>query len=66
MSFGQRVSDGLALAGVLLAFGFGAYLLIVGPETTFLTLDGAATTTRSPTLAGLIPDPPKVSGDRPD
>lgn len=55
MSSGQRISNGLALAGAILAFGFGAYLLLVGPEMTFVTPEGPTTVTRSPTLAGLIP-----------
>lgn len=55
MSIGRRISDGLALAGALLAFGFAAYLLIVGPESTFVIPDGPTTPTRSPTLAGLVP-----------
>jgi hypothetical protein len=55
VSIGRRISDCLALAGALLAFGFGAYLLLVGPESTFVTPDGPTNTLRSPTLAGLIP-----------
>jgi hypothetical protein len=52
---GHRISDGLALTGALLAFAFGVYLLVVGPETTILVPDGVTTTTRSPSLAGLVP-----------
>jgi hypothetical protein len=55
VSIGQRISNGLALAGALLAFGFGAYLLIVGPDSTFVIPDGPSTTIRSPSLAGLVP-----------
>ncbi|MEO5703843.1 MAG: hypothetical protein ABIZ52_00175 [Candidatus Limnocylindrales bacterium] len=54
-SIGQRISGGLALAGALLAFVFAAYLLIVGPDSTFVTPDGLMTTAQSPTLAGLVP-----------
>jgi hypothetical protein len=52
---GIRISTGLALAGTLLAFGFAAYLLVLGPESTFLTPDGPTVTSRSPSLAGLVP-----------
>jgi hypothetical protein len=55
MSNGERVSNGFALVGALLAFAFGAYLLLVGPETTFVTPEGLRTSTSSPTLAGLVP-----------
>ena len=55
VSLGQRITNGLALAGAVLAFAFGAYLLIVGPENVVLTPDGASATSRSATLAGLIP-----------
>lgn len=55
VSAGQHISNGLAVAGALLAFAFGAYLLIVGPESMVLTPDGASATSRSTTLAGLIP-----------
>ncbi len=55
MSIGQRISDGLALAGALLAFVFAAYLLLVGPESLFVLDDGPMTTTHSPTMGGLIP-----------
>lgn len=55
MSIGNRVSNGLALAGALLAFAFGAYLLIVGPDEIFVTPEGTSTLTTSPTLAGLVP-----------
>jgi len=55
MSISQRLSDGLALTGVLVAFAFGAYLLIVGSNGTFTTPNGVSTTTTSPSLAGLVP-----------
>lgn len=55
MSLGQRIGDGVALVGALLAFGFGAYLLLVGSESLYVLDGGPVTTTHSPTLAGLIP-----------
>src|SRR3954466_13018753 len=55
MRVGQPISIGLALVGAVLALGFGAYLLLVGPETIFVMPDGPTATTRVPTLAGLIP-----------
>jgi hypothetical protein len=55
MSIRERVSNGLALVGALLAFAFGAYLLLVGPEMTFVTPQGLKTVTSSPTSAGLVP-----------
>lgn len=55
VNIGGRISDGLALAGALLAFGFAAYLLVVGPDSTIVTPGGPSTTTQSPTLAGLVP-----------
>lgn len=55
MSIGRRISTGLEVVGALLAFGFAAYLLVVGPDSTFVTPDGQATTTRSPTSAALVP-----------
>ena len=55
MSIEQRISDGLALAGAVLAFVLAAYLLIVGPELIMVTPGGPTTTIHSPTLAGLVP-----------
>ena len=55
MNIGRRISTGLALVGALLAFGFAAYLIALGPESTFVTPDGPTTTSRSPSLAGLVP-----------
>jgi len=55
VSIGHRISNDLALAGALLAFAFGAYLLIVGPNELFVTPEGTTTATTSPTLAGLVP-----------
>ena len=55
MNAGQRLSDGLTVAGALLAFAFGAYLLIVGPELTTVTPEGFTMTARSPSPAGLVP-----------
>jgi drug/metabolite transporter (DMT)-like permease len=55
VSIGYRISNGLALVGALLAFAFGAYLLIVGPHEIFMTPEGITTATTSPTLAGLVP-----------
>lgn len=55
MSIPQRISEGLALVGALLAFVFAAYLLVVGQQSTVVTPDGLATTTQLPTLTGLAP-----------
>jgi hypothetical protein len=55
VNIGQRISDGLALAGALLAFGFGTYLILVGTETRITTENGPTMTTVSPTPAGLVP-----------
>jgi hypothetical protein len=55
MSLSQRIGDGVALVGALLAFAFGAYLLLVGSELLYVLDDGPVITTHSPTLAGLIP-----------
>jgi len=55
MSLGQRISDGLALVGALLGFGFGAFLLLVGTESLYVLDGGPLITTHSPTPAGLIP-----------
>jgi hypothetical protein len=55
MSFGRRLSDLLALAASLLAVAYGAYLLVVGRETNFMTPEGAVGTASEPSLAGLIP-----------
>jgi hypothetical protein len=55
MSIGERVSNGFALIGALLALGFGTYLLLVGLDVTFVTPEGLRTVTSSPTLAGLVP-----------
>ena len=55
MIIGQRISNGLALAGAMLAFVFGAYLLLVGPELLYVEDGGPVTATHSPTLGGLVP-----------
>jgi hypothetical protein len=55
VSIGHRISNGLALAGALMGFAFGAYLLIVGRNEIFVSPEGTTTATTSPTPAGLVP-----------
>jgi hypothetical protein len=55
VSFGRRLSDFLALGGSFLSVAYGAYLLAIGPEASFMTPEGGVGTLRSPSLAGLIP-----------
>jgi hypothetical protein len=45
----------VAFLGAFLAIGFGAYLLLVGRDITWLTPDGQAGVIREPSLAGVIP-----------
>lgn len=52
---GRRLGDLLALGVSLLAMGYGAYLLVIGREVSFMTPEGVVGTFRSPSLAGLIP-----------
>jgi hypothetical protein len=49
------MSDVLALGAACLAVVYGAYLLVIGPNSPYLTPQGAAGTVSSPTFAGSIP-----------
>ena len=55
MVTGRRLSDLLAFGIALIAVTYGLFLLVIGPETSFMTPDGAAGTSRSPSLVGLLP-----------
>jgi hypothetical protein len=55
VSIGRRLGDALGLVGTVVGVAYGAWLLFVGSEVSYVTPEGAAGTMRSPTLAGMIP-----------
>jgi hypothetical protein len=55
VSLGRRLSDPLALGAAFLAVAYGAYLLVIGPNSPYQTEEGAAGTIQLPTFAGSIP-----------
>ena len=55
MSLGRRLSDLVALGAAFLAVAYGAYLLVIGPNSPYLTEEGATGTMQSPTFPGSIP-----------
>lgn len=55
VSIGRRLSDLVAFGAAVLAVAYGTYLLVIGPNSPYMTPDGVAGTVQFPTYAGAIP-----------